>query len=233
MPEETITLRNAAQRLARIRSPKGRGIESSRLLSLLRSGELKAGFYFLGGTIWIGIPLAHWQGIDSTQFRIGRKRDDPTSGTYQIKASEFAKEVAPTLWNNDQPGPSREEVTAVIKETANPYQVAVKTEEFQQYLKRHQLDENKTTTNVGRRRKESWRELCSYMAAYFAAHQRDRGAEPLKIDRAKTDIIKIATDDQVPDLPEETTIKEQISKAIDFLQRSEFKLRMPTAGDRE
>jgi hypothetical protein len=225
MPEETITLRDAAQRLARIRRPKGRGIESGRLLSLLRSGELKAGFYFLGGTVWIGIPLAHWQGIDRNKFRIGRKPDDPKSGTYQVKANEFAEEVARILWNNEQTGPSREAVTAVIKETTKRYEVAVKTEDFQQHLLKHELDENKTTTNVGRRRKESWRELCSYMAAYFAAHQRDREAEPLKIDQAKTDIIKIAKDNHVPDLPDEDTIKEQISKAIAFLKRPEFKLK--------
>ena len=138
--------------------------------------------------------------------------NEETSGQHQIESASVAD---------------------VIKATAQRYEVVVKTKDFQQYLHRHGLDKIKTTTGVGRRRKEGWRELCSYMAAYFAAHQRDRGPEPLKIDRAKTDIIKIATDDQVPDLPEETTIKEQISKAIDFLKRPEFKLKTASAADRE
>jgi hypothetical protein len=233
MPEETITLRDASRRLARIRKPKAKGIESSRLLSLLRSGELTAGFYFWRGTVWVGIPLAHWQGIDSNKFRIGRKPDDPKSGTYQVKANEFAEEVTRTLWNNDLSGPNREEVTAVIQETAKRYEVVIKTENFQQYLQRHELDENKTTTKVGRPRKEGWRELCSYMAAYFAAHQRDRGDEPIKTDQAKADIIDLAKRDDVSNLPREDTIKEQISEAIGFLERPEFKLRKPTAADRE
>jgi hypothetical protein len=231
--EETISLREAARRMARIRNPKGSGIESGRLLSLLRSGELKAGFYFLGGTVWIAIALAHWQEIDSNKFRIGRKPDDPKSGTYQVKANEFAEEVAHALWNNEQTSQSREAVTAVIKETVKRYEVAVKTEDFELYLRLRGLDENKTTTNVGRPRKEGWRELCSYMAAYFAAHQRDRGAEPLKIDQAKTDIINIARDDAVHDLPDETTIKEQISEALVLLKDERFNLRKPTTADRK
>lgn len=55
MPEETMTLRDAARRfrLARLKNPKAKGIASSELLGLLRSGELKAGFYNL-----------EWNGMD-------------------------------------------------------------------------------------------------------------------------------------------------------------------------
>jgi hypothetical protein len=227
MPEQTMTLRDAAQSLARAKNSKATGIQSSKLLSLLRSGELKAGFYFFRGTVWIEIPLAHWQGLDSNKFRIGRKPDDQKSGTYQVKANEFAEEVARALWNNEQTGPSREAVTAVISEAAKRYEIAVKTEDFQQYLLQH-VDAAKTTTNVGRQRKEGWRELCSYMAAYFAAHYRDRPTEALKIEQAKADIIKLAQN-KVSDLPAPDTIKEQISKAIGLLKRSEFKLKTSSA----
>jgi len=81
VPEETITLREAARQLARKENPKGKAIQSSNLLSVLRSGELKAGFYFWDGTTWIEIPDAHWGKINSTKFGIGRKRRDPKSGT--------------------------------------------------------------------------------------------------------------------------------------------------------
>jgi hypothetical protein len=231
MPEQTMTLRDAAQSLARAKNPKATGIQSSKLLSLLRSGELKAGFYFFRGTIWIEILLAHWQGIDSNKFRIGRKPDDPKSGTYQVKANEFAEQVARTLWNNEQTGPTREQVTAVISETAKRYEVAVKTEDFQQYLLQH-VDVNKATSNVGAPRKE-WREVCSYMAAYFAAHQRDRGAEHLKIKQAKEDIHKFAKEDGVKNLPAQDTIKEEISKALGLLDDQRFNLRKPTTADRK
>ena len=63
------------------------------------------------------------------------------------------------------------------------------------------------------------------MAAYFAAHYRDRGTEPLKIEQAKFDILELAKNGGVSDLPTADTIKEQISKAIAFLKRPEFKLK--------
>jgi hypothetical protein len=234
MPEETITLREAARRLARIRKPKGKGIESSRLLSLLRSGELKAGCYFFRGTVWIEIPLAHWQGIDANKFRIGRKAGDPKSGTYKIKANAIPDQVANVLCKliareevsgQQQTKPLQEEIAEVVGATATEYEATIKTKDFSDYLQRHGLEENKTTTNVGTRRKEGWRELCSYMAAYFAAHYRDRGTEPLKIEQAKFDILELAKNGGVSDLPTADTIKEQISKAIAFLKRPEFKLK--------
>jgi hypothetical protein len=241
MPEETITLREAARRLARIRRPKGKGIESSKLLNVLRSGELKAGYYIMGGALWIEIPLMYWQAISSDRFRrIGQNPDDPKSGTYKIRTSttlvdqvadlicKAVEEHSPTKGHDA--GAMRNAVTAVVNEAAKSYEVTVKATHFLEYLKNHGLEEKVASTNVGRKRKEGWRELCSYMAAYFAAYQRDRGRPP-KIDQAQTDIIKIAKGDNVLDLPDETTIKDQISQAVGFLDRPEFKLRKPTAAD--
>jgi hypothetical protein len=225
MPEETITLRAAAQRLARIRRPQGTGIESSRLLSLLRSGELKAGFYFFRGTLWIEIPLAHWRGIDSNKFRIGRNPDDPKSGTYRVNVNQFAEEVARTLWNNEQTGPSREAVTAVINETTGRYEVTVKTEDFQEYLRQHHLKESTTTTDVGRRQKESWRDICSYMAAYMAAHYRDLPGIELKVGESSVKIVDLAKAGGVGDPPVSDTIKEQVSKAKALLETPKFNLK--------
>jgi hypothetical protein len=237
MPEETITLRESARRLARIRSPKGTKIESGKLLNVLRSGELKAGFYLLDGTVWIEIPDAYWRGINTNKFAIGRKRGDSKSGTYRVKANKFPNQVASTLYNSQQTSerqssPSRERLVAVIEETTKWYEVTIKTKDFLEYLQRKGLEENKSTSNVGAPRK-AWREVCSYMAAYFAAHQRDRGPEPLKIKQAKEDIHKFAKDDDVKNLPAEDTIREEISKAIDLLEDQRFNLRKPTTGDRK
>src|SRR5262249_54500986 len=110
---------------------------------------------------------------------------------------------------------------------AKSYEVVVKHTKFSNYLQEHGLEELGAATGVGRRRKEGWRELCSYMAAYFAAHQRDRGAESIKIDQAKSDIIKLAREHKVPNLPAPDTIKEQIAKAMGLLETPEFKLRKP------
>jgi len=95
MSEQTMTLRDAAQSLARAKNPKATGIQSSKLLNVLRSGNLKAGFYFLNGTAWIEIPLRHWHDIGSDKFRrIGRNPDNPKSGTYKIRAATIPDQVA-------------------------------------------------------------------------------------------------------------------------------------------
>jgi hypothetical protein len=95
MTEETLVLRDAARRLARIKNPEATKIEASELLGLLRSGALKAGFYFLNGKSWIEIPLTHWEATGSNSFRrIGVKQDDPKSGTYKIRANRFPDQVA-------------------------------------------------------------------------------------------------------------------------------------------
>lgn len=235
MAEETITLREAARRLARISNPKGTTIQSSKLLSVLRSGELKTGFYFLDGTAWIEIPDAYWGRINSNKFRIGRKRRDPKSGTYRVKANKFPIQVASVLCGSEQTSerqsiPSRERLVAVIEETTKWYEVTIKTKHFLEYLQGQRLEENKVTSNVGAPRK-AWREVCSYMAAYFAAHQRDRGAERLKIKQAKDDIHKFAKDDKVKNLPAEDTIKEEISKALALLEDPRFKLKKKSSTE--
>ena len=63
------------------------------------------------------------------------------------------------------------------------------------------------------------------MAAYFAAHQRDRATESLKVDQAKDDILDAAENGGVADLPAADTIKEQISKAKNLLESGVFKLK--------
>jgi hypothetical protein len=235
MPEETISLREAAVRLARIRNPKGRKIESSRLLNVLRSGDLKAGFYFLHATEWVEIPAAYWQRIGSDSFRrIARSQSEARFGAYKVRANAFPDQVASIVCgklaatavaSRAQSQTDEETAAEIIRDTAISYEVTIKRKEFDEYLTRHGQTEEQTISAVGRRRKEGWRELSSYMAAYFASHQRDRGTESVKIDQAKDDIIKAATEDRVPGLPAAETLKEQISKAKDLFENGKFKLK--------
>jgi hypothetical protein len=237
MPEETMILRDAALRLARARTknPKTNRIQSSKLLSVLRSGDLKAGFYILGGTVWIEIPLAYWHGIDSSKFRRISRTKDPKSGTYPIRANEFPDQVASIICNEVERGeqtpgqsktnPNRGEIAAVIDAAAQSCEVTVKTNDFLAYLKSHRLEERTIISNVGAPRKESWRELCSYMAAYVTAFHRDYPAERLNIEAAAKRIRELAEADGIRDLPHWTTIKEKVSAAMRLLEEPKFKLK--------
>jgi hypothetical protein len=235
MPEETTTLRDAARCLAR--STKGHGIQSSNLLSILRSGELKAGFYFLNGTTWIEIPFEYWHAIDSIKFRRIGRSDDPRSGTYKIRATEFPDQISRIICakiENKQTA-SVEAVTEVVDAAAKSYEVVVKTSALSEYRQRPGYAEEKTTSNAGAPRKEGWREVCSYMGAYMAAHYRDTPQDRLKIGNSAREIFALAKADEVPDLPSADSIKDQVSKATKLLKKREFDLgaRRQTAKPRE
>jgi len=237
MLEETIKLREAARRLARIRNPKGNNIESSRLLGVMQSGDLKAGFYVMDGMQWIEIPSNYWRDIDSRKFRIGRRHDDQKSGSYAIKGAQFSDQLAVVIHRvlkqsaatsaEHQVGAMRDPLITGLDSAAKSHEVLVRTAEFDDYRRRQGLEEEKTVgSNVGARRKEGWRELCSYMAAYFAAFQRNRAIESLKIDHAKDEILAAAKNGGVADLPKADTIKEQISKAKGLLESDIFKFKI-------
>jgi hypothetical protein len=79
-------------------------------------------------------------------------------------------------------------------------------------------------TSASCHRKEGWREVCGYMAAYMTAHQRGRPNEDLKIQESAREIHQLAAKDKVNSLPPADTINEQIAEAIELLRRSDFKL---------
>src|SRR5262249_7908 len=69
-----ITLRELALRLEKIRCPKSKAIADGRLLSLLKAGELKAGFHFPARTVrWIPIEPDYWRTVSSNRFRSIRR----------------------------------------------------------------------------------------------------------------------------------------------------------------
>jgi hypothetical protein len=234
MPEQTMTLRDAAQSLARAKNPKAKGIQSSKLLNLLKSGELKAGFYILSGSMWIEIPLAHWETIGTDKFCIGRDPDVPRSGTYKLSLSKFSPQVAQAICKQldgnersagHNPSSKIDLLTAVVVAGAKSYEVTVKTKDFTDYLDSHGLKEPITAAKGGRHQKEGWRDLSSYMAAYMAAHQRDRPQDHFTAENSAQEIFLLAKANNVPDLPSAQSIKLQVSKTMNLLQEPQFNMK--------
>jgi hypothetical protein len=229
--EETMTLRDVARRFARARNPKAKGIQASELFSLLRAGELRAGFYILGGTAWIDIPIGYWEGIKIEKYRkIVRDSHNPQSGSYALRGDQFPDQVARVVCDRIKPDQkdftsSLGGVAAVIQAAGKLNEVTIKTNDFLNFLRIRGLEEKEPRGSGGRHRKEGWREICSYIAAYMVAHYKDQPAVKLKIDEAGEAIHDIATGDGVPDVPAGSTIKEQVSKAVDLLEKSAFKLK--------
>lgn len=233
MAEETMILREVARRLAIIKNAKATGVDVDKLHSLLRLGELLAGFYLMGGTVWIDVPVAHWEVISSAKMRkITRKPNEPKSGSYKLRASKFPDQVASVICKQVE---AKEEtpnqdltksglVTAVIVAADKSYEVTIRTRTFLEYLERHGIQETITAIKPGRPQM-NWRGVCRYMVAYTVAHYRDLPALQLKINELSAEIIRRAEVDGVTGLPAADTIKEELSKAMDLLERADFQFK--------
>jgi hypothetical protein len=145
-----------------------------------------------------------------------------------LRATEFPDQIARIICssiglNEETSGQRRiesglEPIADVIKATAQRYEVTIKMKDFSRFFQDHGLKENTTETR-GRKEKQSWRDVCSYMAAYMIAHY-EEGLTA--VDSAKA-IVDLAKKDDVKNLPSPDTLEEQVSKMIDLLQKPKFK----------
>jgi hypothetical protein len=226
---ETTTLRDSARRLARAKNPKAKGIQSTALFNLLRAGKLRAGFYMLEGSAWVEIPINYWEGLALKRFgKIARNPNDPKSGSFRLRGDQFPDQIAKIVSDRIQAG-SRDprtalaEISAVIAGAGKLIEVTIK--EISDFLQTRGLREQVSPSKAGRRRKEGWRELCSYMAAYMVAHFRDLPGVELKITEVGQAIYEVARADGVPGLPDGKSIIEYVSKAMALLKEPSFSLK--------
>ena len=224
MPEETMTLREVARRLALIKNAKARGVDVQKLHGLLRSGELAAGFYAMNGTVWIDIPMGHWETTASNKLRkkIVRNQTDPKSGSYKLSPHQFPEQVAAVI---DEQAKSNEpanvaRLCAIVKTAGSRHEVTVRATVFRNYLQRHEIVENTMAPKGGRNPKEGWRDVCSYAAAYLVLHFRDFPGKVPDLEAASRGILDWAkADGIVPGtLPGWGTLKEQVSKALHLVR---------------
>jgi hypothetical protein len=93
--EPVISLREVARRLPKVLKLPNK-TAASRLLSLLKSGDLEAGFQFPGkATRWIPISTNYWARIGTDKIRslVRKSGDKKKPGTYKVRVSEFADQL--------------------------------------------------------------------------------------------------------------------------------------------
>lgn len=226
--DQTTSLREIAVRLARFPISKSRDkIADVRLLSLLKTGELSAGFHFPGlvGS-WIQIPVAYWLGVTGDKFRSIRyaSGDKKRTGVFKVKISDFAQEYADLVLNASKSAAKSErnrdltalfveELRLAISAAAADYEVVILERDWEVYLQRNKLQEPPAheKSKVGRHPKTSWRDLSIIIGAYLMKHcETEKGR--LKIVEASKNIHKIATNDGIEDLPASDTIKDVLAK---------------------
>jgi hypothetical protein len=225
-PEPVISLREVARRLPRVLKLPGK-IATGRLLGLLKTGHLDAGFRYPGRTErWIPISTKFWASIGTDKIRslnyeAGNKR---RPGTFKVRISDFADEliqaVSQELQRDQAHNDNDMSISALLNEfqsaisaSSDRYEVVVREQDWVRYLQQHNLEEPVPLTKVrgGRYEKTSWRKLSVIIGAYLIKHYATTNEE-MKTEEAARNIRNIAERDGLPDLPEWPTIKDVLSE---------------------
>jgi hypothetical protein len=212
--EQSISLRDAGLLVARWRKSTEK-IASGKLLSLLKAGQIVAGFRFPGSTVWwIKIPTRYWNTVSNDEFRVIRfSRERKTSGAYKVRPGMFADEIVAQI--SQQRAPTSEEWKAALEATTRRYEVEIIERELTDFLARNAdysaqiLSERKSKS--GRHEKTGWRELSVIIGAYILKHY-ELTNERIKIKDASDIIYKIAREAGKGDLPATSTIKDVLSR---------------------
>jgi hypothetical protein len=218
MQKSVISLREVARRLGEFRKPK-RIIDPDKLLSLLKSGALSAGFEFPGRKIvlWIPIPQNYWLTVHMHKFQsLGFQLDDPSSGTFTVRISEFSEELTKSVTQTvNDASKATEELSYAFAKSSRPYEVVITDKEWASYLERNDLRypvlENKKTS--GRHEKASWARLSVIIGAYLTKHFRET-KEPLQPNKVAPLIHQLAENEEISDLPSIPTIRDHISNIL-------------------
>jgi hypothetical protein len=215
---ETITLREVALRLAKIERPGTAGIADGQLLSLLKSGELQAGFDFPGySRRWVPIPMDYWLKIDSRQFRSIR-RDEKC--TFKVRLSDVVDSFLELVFDSTRPSLStaslQDEFRSALTAASRRYEVVVQASKWKKYLERHQLAEPALRSppmkgRGGRNPLPAWNRLAVIIPAYLLAYH-DKQRDKPKYEEAAHEIYNIAKDKEVPAIPAADTLKDVISE---------------------
>jgi hypothetical protein len=220
----TIPLRDVARLLAKLPGSRRSKIDDKALLSLLKSGQLKAGFHFPGCELrWISIPATYWAKVGTDKFRSIQvsDHDETKTGIYKVRFRQFANEYIESLASgylkinttkalNDL---MMTELREVIIHGSASYEVVILEEEWTNYLKGNRLEEPRLGSKAksGRKQKESWRDLAPIIGAYALAHGRKSKAS-MKVEESAKAIHAYAKKKGIPDLPAPDTIREIISQ---------------------
>ena len=211
---ETITLREAALRLAKIKQPGTKKIDDGQLLSLLRAGDLRAGFEFLGATRrWIPIDQNYWVTVDSAEFRSIRSDG---GYTFKVRLRDFAKAYLQLI--PDDPSSLKREFQIALAAAATKYEVVVQAKEWKKYLSDHDLKEPAFDTppskgKGGRNPLVAWNRLSVIIPAYLLAHHSQREQSP-NHEEAAAQIYRIAIDSGIDaaSVPKPGSLKDVISE---------------------
>lgn len=192
-----ISLRDVATRL----NPGSNKREYSKLLSLLKAGQIKAGFRFPAfGTLWIEIRTAYWSGVDSAEFRTSLRieKGRPSSGAFSISLAVFAEQICDVLAQRSEPA-NWKHMAELLAATGKRYEVEILEEEWARFLEASPsyLPQPCRRSKRGRNELKSWRDLCVVIGAYIIKHHQKKTSAPIKLVEASERIHKIIEKEEI------------------------------------
>jgi len=220
----TVTLRDAAKTLARIRGQ--RQIADLPLLNLLRAGQITAGFYIDGQSdLWIAIPASYWLDLTSDKFRAIRIGNNK-KGIYVVRPSEFADEILHLIEEKrkSQSSATRNDfqlrtLRSILSHASKKHEVLIHEADWGNYLtKIPKINEVRRSTR-GRRPKEGWKQTCVILAAFLIKHGAPAGTKHEALGKR---IHELATKEGVMDMPADSSIIGAVADAFKKAQDPEF-----------
>lgn len=227
---ETLSLRTAAKQLAGTKRQKGESIAVNELLNLLRTGQVSAGVRFGDGLVnWINLPATFWGRVKSSEFnRIRRSgTDKERRGMFTVTLAQIAD---PYLDAVKSAGKARKGSEVVLGElekvvrTETSLEVELLESDWQSYLQSCRIKKSdiEWQESRGAPRKEGWRELCWLVAVHMLAKHRNDKPRDMNAESIAKDIYAAALKREIPGLPKEATIKDEvISKIIGELRNAQ------------
>jgi hypothetical protein len=176
----TISLREVALRLARIKEPTTKRIDHGWLLSLLREGDLRAGFEYPGFVRrWIPIQPTYWLNIDSGKFRSIRSDGEYT---FKVRPRDFAEDYL-NLVPSTPSESLKEEFRVFLEGVSRKFEVVIQDEEWKRFLVAHKMQEPtfdtpKVKGRGGRYPMAAWDKLAVIIPAYLLAHHSEKNQPP-------------------------------------------------------
>jgi hypothetical protein len=219
--DPALSLRDVLKRLARIdRLPKKK-TSVDKLLSLLRAGQIKAGFYFPASKlIWILIPQEYWVGLPKKRVQSLRySSEESGSGTYEVRITDFVDQYMDAVLQlidsaaSDQGAGVVGELKRALSSSQKRFEVAVRVQDWKDYLERNNIAEPALRETRGRHQKEGWRDLASIIAAYMMTLEK-RPKDSRDHDSIARMILQLAEGEKISDLPASDTLADLIAKTF-------------------
>ena len=214
----TISLHDAGQRLAELHGSREQ-IACGKLLSLLKTGQVKAGFQFPAGqtVLWITIPAYYWATVSSDKFKIIRySKSSSKSGALTVRLGQFPEEVlAQVNEASRQKEASSNMWKLVLAASSQRYEAVILEADWIAYEEQNRpsVSPPKKESKVGRPEK-NWKDICVIIGAYIIKHHQVSPEDKIKVELASEKIHKIAEDGRILDLPTAPTIREVLSRIL-------------------